>query len=142
MNSPTSESSISHVSFLSATTAAVPGVYKKIAISSSTTTILSRVCLFLCLIPSLSLRPSALSLNRTVSFLLATLPPSLCTARVCSCLLVAPPSVAPRPFKTTTSLSTPFSPAVSFLFAGPRLVASCRSCRLFQGGLVTPQLLI
>ncbi|KAI8866809.1 hypothetical protein GQ42DRAFT_165240, partial [Ramicandelaber brevisporus] len=45
-----------------------------------TTTILSRVWLFLCLIPSLSLRPSALSLNRTVSFLLSTLPPSLCTA--------------------------------------------------------------
>ncbi|KAI8871447.1 hypothetical protein GQ42DRAFT_162018, partial [Ramicandelaber brevisporus] len=50
------------------------------AISPSTTTILSRVCLFLCLIPSLFLRPSALSLNRTVSFPLAPLPPSLCTA--------------------------------------------------------------
>ncbi|KAI8870754.1 hypothetical protein GQ42DRAFT_162482, partial [Ramicandelaber brevisporus] len=123
------------------------------AISPSTTTILSRVCLFLCLIPSLPLRPSALSLNRTVSFPLATLLPSLCTARVCSCLLVAPPSVAPRPFKTTKFLSQqlplstpPRSPlrvdillaGRSLLLAGPRLVASCRSCRLFQGGLVTP----
>ncbi|KAI8872605.1 hypothetical protein GQ42DRAFT_161191 [Ramicandelaber brevisporus] len=131
------------------------------AISPSTTTILSRVCLFLCLIPSLPLRPSALSLNRTVSFPLAPLPPSLCTARVCSCLLVAPPSFAPRPFKTTTfpvgllvrflqlllPSSTPPRSSLrvdtllagrSLLFAGPRLVASCRSCRLFQGGLVTP----
>ncbi|KAI8869373.1 hypothetical protein GQ42DRAFT_163472 [Ramicandelaber brevisporus] len=51
------------------------------------------VCFCVSSLP-LSLRPSALSLNRTVSFLLSTLPPSLCTARVCSCLL------------------TPFSPAV------------------------------
>ncbi|KAI8871014.1 hypothetical protein GQ42DRAFT_162316 [Ramicandelaber brevisporus] len=26
----------------------------------------------------------------------------------------------------------------SLSFTGPHLVASCRSCRLFQGGLVTP----
>ncbi|KAI8871333.1 hypothetical protein GQ42DRAFT_162071 [Ramicandelaber brevisporus] len=45
------------------------------------------VCFCVSSLPSLSLRPSALSLNRTVSFLLSTLPPSLCTARVCSRLL-------------------------------------------------------
>ncbi|KAI8870430.1 hypothetical protein GQ42DRAFT_162728 [Ramicandelaber brevisporus] len=95
MYSSTSESSISRVSFLSATTTAtVPRI---------TTTILSRVWLFLCLIPFLPLRPSALSLNRTVSFLLATLSPSLCTAPAASVVYAT---------SVLTSRRHPFSPAV------------------------------
>ncbi|KAI8871269.1 hypothetical protein GQ42DRAFT_162134, partial [Ramicandelaber brevisporus] len=102
-----------------------------------------RVWLFLCLIPSLSLRPSALSLNRTVSFPLATLPPSLCTARTTT----FPVALLVRFLQQLLPLSTPPRSSLrvdtllagcSLLFAGSRLVASCRSCRLFQGGLVTP----
>ncbi|KAI8866033.1 hypothetical protein GQ42DRAFT_165758, partial [Ramicandelaber brevisporus] len=111
-----------------------------------TTTILSRVCLFLCLIPSLSLRPSALSLNRTVSFLLATLPlpsaPHVCARAFWSrhlpvgllvrfLQLLFPSSTPPRSSLRVGTLLA----GRSLLFAGPRLVASCRSCRLFQGGL-------
>ncbi|KAI8872799.1 hypothetical protein GQ42DRAFT_161012, partial [Ramicandelaber brevisporus] len=73
-------------------------------ISSSTTTILSHVWLFLCLIPSISLRPSALSLNRTVSFLLSTLPPSLCTAHnhlPCWSARLFPAAAAPAVYATS-----------------------------------------
>ncbi|KAI8867149.1 hypothetical protein GQ42DRAFT_164995, partial [Ramicandelaber brevisporus] len=76
-----------------------------------TTTILSRARLFLCLIPSLSLRPSALSLNRTVSFLLSTLPPSLCTAHnhlPCRSARPFPAAAVPAVYAT----STPFLPDV------------------------------
>ncbi|KAI8871090.1 hypothetical protein GQ42DRAFT_162236 [Ramicandelaber brevisporus] len=53
---------------------------------------------------------------------------------VCSLQQLPPLSTPPR-----SSLRVDTLLAGRFLsFAGPRLVASCRSCRLFQGGLVTP----
>ncbi|KAI8870335.1 hypothetical protein GQ42DRAFT_16846 [Ramicandelaber brevisporus] len=53
---------------------------------------------------------------------------------VCSLQQLPPLSTPPRSSLRVDTLLA----GRSLLFAGPRLVASCRSCRLFQGGLVTP----